>query len=207
MSMRVFAFRLAAALFLVSPAAGLAPATVLADEYDAPAAVRDHHPRVERIERVRHPRVERIERVRTVERVRTQVVCYDYAGLPFDCRTPAPVAPQPAPQYYSSSSCGGCGSAVTYQQPVYQQPVVAPQYYRSGCGGCGAAVVVSPPAPRYYYSSSCGGCGRSYVAQPSYVAPQPAYEPACDDEQCAGYAQVQASPYYAGGGFRYRRLQ
>jgi hypothetical protein len=103
-----------------------------------------------------------VVQVRTVERVRTRtrVVCYDYTGRPFDCRTPAPVMPQPEPQQVVQVAsqpvhytCGGCAPA---PQPVYTtcgNCAPAPAYYGTGCGGC---------APTGAYYSGHGGYGVGY---------------------------------------------
>jgi hypothetical protein len=116
------------------------------------------------------------QRVRTVINTRavwrTRTVCYDYNGSPFDCRNPAPVAPQPqAIGYTHSYTCGGCAAPAPVAPPVqyYAPPIAAPvQYYAppvaAPCGSCAPAIL---PAPRYH--SGCGGC-----AQP---APQYVYAP------------------------------
>jgi hypothetical protein len=123
-----------------------------------PPAIADEDPQVRR-PRPPVQRVRTVQTVRTVVRVRTRVVCYDYTGQPFDCRTPAPVAPQPVYQ-----SCGGCAPAIV-PAPQYYAPAVvqAPQYYApayTSCGGCAPAVAIAPPV-QYY---GCGGC-----AQPAVV--------------------------------------
>ena len=101
--------------------------------------------------RVAPPRVRTVINTRTVWRTRT--VCYDYSGRPFDCRTPAPVAPQPQIIGYTYSyTCGGCAAPAPVAPPLhyYAPPVAAP------CGSCAPAVL---PAPRYY-GSGCGDCAQ-----------------------------------------------
>lgn len=127
------------------------------------------------------PRVRTVVHVRTVERVRTRtrVVCYDYTGQPFDCRTPAPVAepaPQPVIVQPAYSGCGGCAPVTTTCDPC--APAVAvPQYYSAGCGSCSSG---------YGY----GGYGAYYAGYGGYA---PYY-------RAAPYRwAVRTARYYHGG--------
>jgi len=147
------------------------------------------------------PQVRTVVQVRTVERVRTRVVCYDYTGQPFDCRGPAPVAPQPAPVvqvapqpvYYT---CGGCAAP----QPVVYAPAVT-----ATCGTC------APPVQQYYYGTGCGGCVQpggyygggyhgGYGGYGGYYSGAPYYR---GYHRAAPYRwAVRTAHYYRRGGWR-----
>ncbi|MGH6769528.1 MAG: hypothetical protein ACRECO_10975 [Xanthobacteraceae bacterium] len=108
-------------------------------------------------------RVRTVQRVRTVVRTRTRVVCYDYMGRPFDCRTPAPIAPQPV-QY----TCGGCAPAAI-AQPIVQYVQPAPRYYVPAYTPPAYAPVYTAPAytraviaPRTW-GTGCGSCAAQQV--------------------------------------------
>jgi hypothetical protein len=99
--------------------------------------------------------VRTVVHVRTVHHTRIQRICHDYAGRPFDCRMPAPVAPRRTKTVY-----------VPVPTPA-PEPVVQYQAAYTTCGTCVAAPVVVQ-APRYY-ATGCGTCTHS-TAAPYYWA-------------------------------------
>jgi hypothetical protein len=146
MASRAFSLSSVAAFLAIGFSFGLVTAMPAQADEPPPLQVRQTPLPVHRA----HPR-QRV-RVVTVDRVRyrNRYICYDYAGRPFDCRTPAPVAPQVV-----AHACGGCGHAV--YRPLIAPRLVrsyAPYYYRSGCGSCAHA---------YYHRFAvqpCSGCAR-----------------------------------------------
>lgn len=138
MATRTSSLRYLAAALVAGFAFSLAPSAADADQY--PRAKRySKAPRVVYHAPYTAPRI----RVRT----HVQRICFDYAGRPFDCRMPAPIAPRPRTVY------------VPVPQPV---PVVHYQPAYTTCGSCAPVIV---PAPRYY-GTGCGSCGHS--VQPYY---------------------------------------
>lgn len=116
----------------------------------------------------------------------------------------------PAPVFYASSGCGGCGATFA---PITYAPVQTVQVAASGCGGCGAPAPMSYAEPAYAepayaepapqplpvatWGTGCG-CGRSVVymtpaVQEAPIAPAPIYV-------------ADQGPYYSGPGvtIRYR---
>lgn len=98
-------------------------------------------------------RAPRVQPVRTVHHTRIQRICYDYAGRPFDCRMPAPLAPR--------------RTKTVYVPVPVPEPVVQYQAVYTACGSCVAAPVFVP-APRYH-ATGCNPCTRESAA-PYYWA-------------------------------------
>ena len=177
MATRISLLRYLTAALVAGFALALAPSAPAVADEDPGARTKRYRtvqPRVRTVVRTRtvvrpviRTVVRTVERpvvqVRTVERVRTRtrVVCYDYTGRPFDCRTPAPVMPQPEPQQVVMQPAHyGCAPCAPAPQPVYTcgNCAPAPAYYGTGCGGC---------APTGAYHGGYAGHG-GYVGHGGY---------------------------------------
>jgi hypothetical protein len=102
---------------------------------------------------------------------------------------------EPAPTYYRSSGCGGCGFAA--YAPITDATPIAPAPIGVGCGGCGTPRAVATYAPAPSWGTGCAVCG----AAVRYVVPTPT---GCGG--CVAYVQpaplyvVNQGPEYSGPG-------